>query len=299
MTTRRRRIRDNAQSQAPRGAVPHYYLYPAAGALLGLSSPTGAFLLRYWLADPLLTSVWVRHELDYNFLFYAYMGAGTVVAFMIFGCAIGLRSERQRLSNRVLSARVDELHLKSVTDGLTGTYTHGYLQEILEFEIQHTLTHKTPLSAMMIDIDDFKRINDSHGHLFGDRVIKETAETISTNVRSDDIVGRYGGDEFVVIMPGADAATALHVADRVCAGIAKNGYLATISVGTATFDGSGKETPTELLHRADINLYQAKHDGKNCVRDDCPLADVSLPKAKPPTLEFAPQNDRSGNPRRI
>ena len=274
MTVERRRDRDHWDFRGGWRAVPHYFLDPAAGAALGLGSPTGAFLLRYLLADPLLKGVWVRHELDYNFLFYAYMGVGTVIAFMIFGYVIGLRSERQRVSNRVLSARVDELHLKSVTDGLTGAYTHGYLQEILELEIQRTLTHKTPLSVMMIDIDDFKRINDSHGHLFGDRVIKETAETLSANVRSDDILGRYGGDEFVVIMPGADAETAVHVAARARSGIAKNGYLATISVGAATFDGAGRETPAELLHRADMNLYQAKHDGKNCVRDYCKLRDV-------------------------
>ncbi len=273
MSRERRRHGDREERGGWR-SIPHQYLYPAAGCVLGLGSPTGAFVLRYWLADPLLKAAWVRHELDYNFLFYAYMGMGTVVAFMIFGYVIGLRSERQRLSNRQLSARVDELHLKSVTDGLTGAYTHGYLQEILEIEIQRALTEKTPLSVMVIDIDDFKRINDSHGHLFGDRVIKETAETISANVRSDDILGRYGGDEFVVIMPGADAQTAVHVAGRARSGIAKNGYLATISVGVATFDGASNEEPAALLHRADMNLYQAKHDGKNCVRDHCALRDV-------------------------
>ncbi len=274
MSAPRRRRRDNDDIAASWRSIPHHYLYPAAGFVLGLGSPVGAFILRYWLADPLLKRMWVQHELDYNFLFYAYMGLGTVISFMIFGYVTGLRSERQRVRNRVLSARVDELHLKSVTDGLTGAYTHGYLQEILELEIQNTYTRKTPLSVMIIDIDDFKRINDSHGHLFGDRVIKETAETISANVRSDDILGRYGGDEFVVIMPGADAATASHVAGRARAGIAQNGYLATISVGVATLDGGSRETPAELLHRADMALYQAKHDGKNCVRDHCKLPGV-------------------------
>ncbi|MCR4295460.1 MAG: GGDEF domain-containing protein [Elusimicrobia bacterium] len=274
MTPQGRRQNDRADFRAGMRTAPHYLLYPAAGAALGLASPLGAFLLRFWLADPLLKGAWARHEFDYNFLFYAYMGVGSVLAFLLFGYVIGLRSERQRVSNRVLSARVEELHLKSVTDGLTGAFTHGYLQEILELEIQRSLTQKTPLSVMMVDIDDFKRINDSHGHLFGDRVIKETAETISANVRSDDILGRYGGDEFVVIMPGADAATAVHVAGRSRAGIAKNGYLATISVGVATSEDPGKETSAELLHRADMNLYQAKHDGKNCVRDYCALPDV-------------------------
>jgi diguanylate cyclase (GGDEF)-like protein len=247
--------------------VPHYFSYPALGMLLGLGSPVGAFILRYWMAEPLLRGLWARHELRYNAVFYAYMAVGTVTAFMAFGYVLGLRSERQRISNRLLSARVEELHLKSVTDALSGAYTYGYLYEVLELEIQRALTGKNPLSVLIVDIDEFKRINDSHGHLFGDRVIRETAETISANVRSGDVLGRYGGDEFVVLMPGAEAETALHVAERVRAGIAQNGYMTTVSIGSATFDGSREETPRDLLHRADMNLYQAKRDGRNCVRD--------------------------------
>jgi len=267
MSARRRRRSDQEELRPFWRAIPHYYLYPAIGAALGLGSPIGAFLLRFWLADPVLRRSWAVSEFDYNFLFYAYMAVGTVLAFMVFGSLLGVRAERLRVGNRLLEARVDELHLKSVTDGLTGAFTHGYLHEVLELEIQRTLTDKEPLSAMIVDIDEFKRVNDSHGHLFGDRVIKETAETISAHVRSDDILGRYGGDEFVVVMPGADAATAAHVAERVRAGIAKNGYMTTVSVGVATFDGGREQKPGDLLHAADLNLYQAKRDGRNRVRD--------------------------------
>ena len=268
MKVPRRRRSDEESRPFWRGA-PHYYSYPLLGAVLGLGSPVGAFLLRYWLADPLLKAVWVRNELDYNFLFYAYMAVGTVASFLVFGYALGLRSERQKFSNRMLSARVDELRIKSVTDSLTGAFTYGYLYEVLEFEIQRTLNEMTPLSTMIVDIDEFKRVNDSHGHLFGDRVIKETAETITAHVRSHDILGRYGGDEFVVVMPGADLATAQLVAERVRAGVANNGYMTTVSIGVATFDGTSRETPGELLHRADMNLYQAKNDGRNCIRTHC------------------------------
>lgn len=270
MSARKRRRADAADLPAPPPrSLPHYHSYAALGALLGLGSPVGAFLLRYWLADPLLKRLWIQHELQYNALFYWYMGLGTVLAFAAFGYAIGLRSERLRAGNRVLSARVDELHLKSVTDALTGTYTYGYLHEALELEIQNALTHKTPLSLMMVDLDDFKRINDGHGHLFGDRVLRETAETISSHTRAEDIVGRYGGDEFVVIMPRADAATARAVAERVRDSIAQNGYQVAVSVGVATYDGVAEEKPADFLHRADMNLYQAKRDGKNRVSDRC------------------------------
>lgn len=265
VSRQRRRKSDYEDRGAFWRGIPHYVLYPTIGFFFGLGSPVGAFLLRFWLADPLLKSLWVRSELQYNFLFYAYMGIGTVTSFMVFGYALGLRSERQRVNNRILSARIDELHLKSVTDSLTGAYTHAYLHEILELEVQHTLTEKTPLSVLMIDIDDFKRINDSHGHLFGDRVIKETAETISAQIRSEDILGRYGGDEFLVIMPGADADTTRQVAQRICTGIAKNGYLATVSVGAATFTGQTTIDVPGLLALADQKLYEAKRDGKNQV----------------------------------
>ncbi len=260
---RRRSDRDDLPPAWRR--LPHHVLYPLVGFFLGLGSPVGAFLMRYWLADPILKALWVRSELDYNYMFYAYMGVGTVLSFMVFGYTIGRRSERQKLSNKTLESRVEELQVKSVTDSLTGTYTHGYLHEILEIEIQQALTNDAPLSVLILDVDDFKNINDTHGHLFGDRVLKETAEIIRANVRSEDIIGRYGGDEFLVIMPGADNDTAIVVARRVCEAVAEHGHLATVSIGAATFPTQVAGGPQELLTRADTNLYHAKHAGKNRV----------------------------------
>ena len=152
-----------------------------------------------------------------------------------------------------------------MTDGLTGAFTYGYLREILELEIQRALTHKSELSLLIIDIDDFKGINDRHGHLFGDRLIKEAAETITANIRGEDILARYGGDEFLVIMPGAANDTASHAADRICKGIANNGFKATVSVGAATFAGDEKQDSEDLINEADANMYEAKREGKNRV----------------------------------
>jgi diguanylate cyclase (GGDEF)-like protein len=265
MKTVRRRKSDLDERRPFWRTLPHTYLYPALGFAIGLCTPLGAFLMRYWLASPLLKTLWIRYELQYNFLFYAFMGIGTILSFMLFGYVLGLRSEEQRVNNRILRARLDELHLKSVTDGLTGTYTHGYLHEILELEMQRALTGPGPLSLLLLDIDDFKKVNDLHGHLFGDRVIKETAETIAASVRGDDIFGRLGGDEFLVIMPGADHDTAAVVARRICTSFAKSNHMATVSIGAASLTGTEKVSAADLLHRADLNLYQAKREGKNRV----------------------------------
>jgi len=281
MKPTRRRKNDLEASRAYLRALPHTTLYPALGFAIGLCTPLGAFLMRYLLAGPLLTTQWIRYELEYNANFYAIMGIGTILSFMVFGYILGLRSEEQRVSNRILRARIDELHLKSVTDGLTGSYTHGYLHEILELEMQHSLTDSTPLSILILDIDDFKKVNDLHGHLFGDRVIKETAETIAASVRTADIFGRMGGDEFLVIMPGADHDTAGVVARRICTSFAKSNHMATVSIGAASLSGNEKVSAADLLHRADLNLYQAKRDGKNRVCAGGKVAPMSSVPAKP------------------
>ena len=82
--------------------LPHTLLYPALGFVIGLCTPLGAFATRYWLANPLLKVLWVRYELQYNFLFYAFMGIGTILSFMLFGYILGMRSEEQRVNNRIL-----------------------------------------------------------------------------------------------------------------------------------------------------------------------------------------------------
>ncbi len=257
-----RRKSDRAEARPFWHDMPHMYLYPALGFLIGLCTPAGAFLLRTWQVGPLFNPI---DELQSNFVFYGVMAAGTISSLLIFGYILGLRSDAQRVRNRTLRARLEELHLKSVTDALTGTYTHGYMHEILEIEVQHALTTRAPLSVLLIDIDDFKKLNDLHGHLFGDRAIKETAETIAASVRSDDIIGRLGGDEFVVVMPAAGHDTAAAVARRICAACAKGGPMATVSVGTTSLHGHDKVSAQDLLHAADMHLYRAKREGKNRV----------------------------------
>lgn len=244
--------------------VPHELRYAALGALLGLGSPLGAFLLRWWEAAPRLFPLWAHMELKYNLVFYGYMGVGSVVAFVAFGFYVGRQIEGHRVHNRDLRRRVEDLHLRSVTDGLTGAFSHAYLQEVLALELAQAMDGRRPLSVLMLDLDDFKKLNDGKGHLFGDRVLKELTETASMNIRHEDVLGRYGGEEFLVIMPGADAAVARTVAERVRRSFERAGYT-TVSIGAATFSGEAPADARAMIARADAKLYEAKRSGKNKV----------------------------------
>ena len=126
-----------------------------------------------------------------------------------------------------------------------------------------------PLSVLALDVDHFKRINDSFGHEVGDRVLRRVAETCRAALRRDDVIGRTGGEEFVVVMPGADARVALEVAERLRAAVERAewgdvaaGLRVTVSVGAAEW-APGDDTFAATARRADDSLYRAKELGRN------------------------------------
>lgn len=259
------------------GDVPHHVLYPAVGCVLALGVPLIAFLLRMWQAAPALAAPWMRAELGHNLLFYLFMAASTAAIFILFGFVMGAHSESQLVRNKALRRRAQELHLKSVTDGLTGAFCHAYLQEMLLIELERAGRLERPVSVLLMDVDDFKRVNDTHGHLFGDQMLLELTETVNMNIRREDVLGRYGGEEFMVIMPGADPGTAARAAERVRRAVERAALIdrrdlpsgpvrMTLSIGAATYLGAGKMTPSGLIGLADRNLYEAKRAGKNRVR---------------------------------
>jgi len=264
-------------------SAPHHVLFPLIGLALGALCPLGAFLIRFWEADPVFKLLWVRSELSYNAVFYLYMEASTIAAFAAFGYLLGVRSENLRTHTQELRKRIDVFHLRSITDGLTGAYSHAYLRETVAVELERCRRQGLPLSMLMMDIDDFKPINDTHGHLFGDRVLVELVETVSLTVRQQDVVARYGGEEFVVIMPGTDQQTAARVAERIRRAVARRHIVdekehadnpsvkpvrMTVSIGVSTA-GYGDDART-LIQHADENLYRAKRDGKNRVAVTAP-----------------------------
>jgi len=161
----------------------------------------------------------------------------------------------------------------AITDQLTGLHNRRYMSRHLDNLVSQATRNGKPLSFLILDIDYFKAVNDQHGHDIGDEVLREFASRISANVRGIDLACRYGGEEFVVVMPDTDMALAFSIAERLRKSIETTpiaisrapGKLGiTISIGIAATIGTGDNTEA-LLHRADQALYSAKRSGRNRV----------------------------------
>lgn len=172
-------------------------------------------------------------------------------------------------STSIANARFyEEIEKLAITDGLTGLFNYRHFQERLSQEFSRLKRLPEPFSLLIIDIDHFKKVNDTYGHLIGDSVLKGVADLIRVIIRNIDIPARYGGEEFAVILIGTDAQGARNTAERLRKAIMnttfaaeKNTFSVTVSVGIATSRGvTNKE---EIVERADQALYQAKQGGRN------------------------------------
>jgi two-component system cell cycle response regulator len=179
---------------------------------------------------------------------------------------------RKRYSDR-LRHNLDLSVELSVTDQLTGLYNRRYMAQHLNTLLAQAAESGRTLSFLILDIDYFKLVNDTHGHDVGDDVLREFAHRIVHNVRNVDLACRYGGEEFVVIMPDTDLAFAYMVAERLRQEVAQVPFQIekapgkleiTISIGVTTSEGK-IDTAESLLRRADQALYKAKRDGRNRV----------------------------------
>jgi two-component system cell cycle response regulator len=199
-------------------------------------------------------------------------GADDVVALPADPRALGLRLVRSLAHRARVDALLQEaeaLHHLSVTDGLTGTHNHRFFQERLKEEFRRAQRYDDPLSLALLDIDHFKRVNDVFGHPVGDEVLKDVARCIRRAVRDTDLVCRYGGEEFAVLLPRTHLAGALTVAERMWRGIAalRAGAQAqvqvTASLGISGYPSRQVLAADQLLGTADEALYRAKREGRN------------------------------------
>ncbi|HEY9857711.1 MAG TPA: sensor domain-containing diguanylate cyclase [Stenomitos sp.] len=162
---------------------------------------------------------------------------------------------------------------KAVTDGLTGLTTHMHFQEQLAKRFYESRRYDQPISLLFIDIDHFKRINDTYGHLTGDEVLRTVAQTVQETARSCDTVARYGGEELAMLLPQTDLEGAYILAERLCEAVkalqvqeasGPRMVSVTVSIGVAQLQADDM-TPASLLDRADRAVYEAKHRGRNQV----------------------------------
>lgn len=183
--------------------------------------------------------------------------------FMILGHQFALGLRRVKL--------YQEIELIAITDSLTNLHTRRYCMERFQEELERSKMRKIQLSILMIDVDFFKKFNDNFGHLTGDQILREIGTIIMDNIREIDIAGRFGGEEFFIVLPDTDQDGARYVAERIRRATEEatikaydTNVKATISIGVATFPENGKKKE-ELLDKADWALYRSKKMGRNKV----------------------------------
>jgi two-component system cell cycle response regulator len=199
---------------------------------------------------------------------------------------------RRRYQDRLRQNYERSLSL-ALTDAVTGLHNRRYMLRHLEGLIQRATATGKSLAVMLFDIDHFKAVNDTFGHDIGDEVLKGVAQRVSANQRNFDMVSRYGGEEFVVLMPDTFGETALSVAERLCQRIAAEPFKisvepglrnVTVSIGVTDFQGPN-DTADEMLKRADRAMYRAKNGGRNRVEPDLAEHSQGSQDAPPPLAQ--------------
>ncbi|MEW6109861.1 MAG: diguanylate cyclase [Nitrospirota bacterium] len=174
-----------------------------------------------------------------------------------------------RMKNRQLEELLYKVEYMAITDALTGLYNRRRFHDVLLKEFERAKRYSTPFSVVMMDIDHFKRINDNYGHMVGDMVLREVAGLIKKNIREIDTAARYGGEEYMVILPNTDKKDAFIVAERMRANIENNKFsdiennIITVSIGISGMADKDIYNEDELVRCADLALYRAKQNGRN------------------------------------
>jgi diguanylate cyclase (GGDEF)-like protein len=180
-----------------------------------------------------------------------------------------------RISNITFACdRVKELEKLLDRDYLTGLYNRRFFMERFLEEIAWSVRYKEPLSIMMLDIDFFKKINDTYGHGCGDEILKQISNALLSVLRAEDIVARYGGEEFIILLPNTNPEGALTAAEKLRVTVQDRNFLCesgdirlsvTISIGVTIYNGETELSPDRLIEQADGALYSAKEGGRNRV----------------------------------
>lgn len=171
-----------------------------------------------------------------------------------------------------LQSTLQKLEVSNRIDGLTNALNRRYWEEQLKLEVQRSQRYQQPLSLLLFDLDKFKQLNDQYGHLGGDSVLIELTARVRALLRDTDWFGRYGGEEFGIVLTNTALAGAMEVAERICLAVSRTAVLfheqsiqTSISIGVAQLDVAGERAHEILIGQADMALYNAKRDGRNRV----------------------------------
>ncbi len=232
---------------------------PAREALKAVFSGIGLSLLIFILAEILLT----RSELTTHLILVICILPAGVLSFLLI-----YFYSRHKHNIKLLEI----LKMQAATDKLTELYNRSYLDPFLDSEIAAANKFNRQVSMIMVDMDHFKDINDTYGHMLGDHVLTIFAQVVLKCIRKSDIIARYGGDEFIVVLPATDTDTALAIAERIRKEVS-NTYIPPLedqtissiscSVGVSTYP-TLCNSKSNLIRTSDNALYEAKHSGRNC-----------------------------------
>jgi diguanylate cyclase (GGDEF)-like protein len=211
-----------------------------------------------------------RHNLVVN-LFYAF-GAFLLIEILLYS---GIRLTTRHL-NGIIEQQTEELRKQAIHDRLTGLYNRHHLDEAFSRECARARRYREPLSIAILDLDHFKRVNDEHGHLVGDKVLADFAHLIGQNLRAADLVFRYGGEEFLILLANTPQHSAREACEHIRISLMESSVgglpvgSVTVSVGVTTMSVDEPHDLGQLLQRADSALYRAKSSGRNRVEEEKP-----------------------------
>lgn len=230
------------------------YSLALAGMTLGLVVP---------LVCIFLSSLW---DVDG----FAYLAFLIPAVFTLFGFAFGFLVDKLMEQKQRLETINSSLKEQSIIDELTGKYNRRHILLELDKELDRARRYKHTLAGIMIDVDDFKKFNDRYGHLLGDHILKEVTTVFEHSIRTIDVLGRYGGDEFVILLPEATPATAPLVAERIKKALHEHPFMfkkkqlkVTVSIGAHYFDDLTDIDKADFIDKIDQSLYKAKAAGKD------------------------------------
>ncbi|MCI0414388.1 GGDEF domain-containing protein [bacterium] len=203
------------------------------------------------------------------------LGLPNMTLGIFYGEGFSVRYDQEQLESlEILAAHaamaIENIRLNhmSTVDHLTELYRRRFIMDLLSLELHRSYRHRYPVTVMMMDIDRFKSVNDQHGHVAGDKVLCGVAQALKKGSRKEDLIGRYGGDEFLLILPHTGTHGAVLITERLCESIRNIRFdflevPVTVSAGLVSFRNADPREPEEVVRQADAALYKAKSLGRN------------------------------------